>query len=67
MVYMVTVSGRFPENSEILNMSIPHLFTSSNSCGCTTSADVSHNIPPGLNEDHEHAGGKEKGTKKQAK
>lgn len=39
MVYMVTVSGRFPEYSEILNMSIPHLFTSSISCGCTTRAD----------------------------
>ena len=32
MVYMVTVSGRFPEYSETLKMSIPHLFTSSNSC-----------------------------------
>lgn len=40
MVYMVTVSGRFPEYSDILNMSIPHLFTSSISCGCATRADV---------------------------
>lgn len=32
MVYMVTVSGRLPEYSAILKMSIPHLFTSSISC-----------------------------------
>lgn len=42
MVYMVTVSGRLPEYSAILKMSIPHLLTSSISCqratqmhGCT--------------------------------
>lgn len=32
MVYMVTVSGRLPEYSAILKMSIPHLLTSSISC-----------------------------------
>lgn len=66
-MYMVTVSGRFPENSEILKMSIPHLLTSSNSCGSTTGADVRRNMPPRLNDDHEDAGGKEKETKKQSK
>lgn len=40
MVYMVTVSGRFPEYSEILKMSIPHLFMSSISCRWTTRAEV---------------------------
>lgn len=60
MVYMVTVSGRFPENSEILKMSIPHLFTSSISCGWTTGADVRRNMPPRLSDNHEDAECKEK-------
>lgn len=42
MVYMVTVSGRFPEYSETLKMSIPHLFTSSNSCQWTISTHIHH-------------------------
>lgn len=35
MVYMVTVSGRLPEYSETLKMSMPHLLMSSNSCQWT--------------------------------
>lgn len=42
MLYIVTVSGRFPEYSDTLKMSIPHLFMSSNSCQWTTSTNIYH-------------------------
>lgn len=40
IVYIMTVSGRFPENSEILKTLRPHLFACSSSCQQMKETDV---------------------------